>query len=265
MSDGQSQSAMREWRRLISAPRLWVVLGSVMAILALAGPFETQQLLGLPGRVAYWGAIVGLTYAWGLWVHIALSRQLSQRGTALRMSVLTLATSAGVAAVVIGLNLVVFAYMPWGEEGLTFMATLVGITGIVVLGMDILDEPKARPSAAVPSSRQSANPGPSPTLLDRVPLEKRGPLVALSVEDHYTRVRTTKGETLLLMRLTDAIRETGGTQGARVHRSHWAAFAQVQSVRRSGDRALLTMTDGSEIPVSRANVPVLKEAGLLPR
>ena len=67
------------------------------------------------------------------------------------------------------------------------------------------------------------------------------------------------------MRLSDAMKEVGTTHGAHVHRSHWAAFDQVASVRREGDRAVLTMKTGIEIPVSRANISQIKEAGLLPR
>jgi DNA-binding LytR/AlgR family response regulator len=67
------------------------------------------------------------------------------------------------------------------------------------------------------------------------------------------------------MRLSDAIRETGDSLGAQVHRSHWAGFDHVARVERLGDRALLHMNTGDQIPVSRANLPKLKEAGLLPR
>ena len=79
------------------------------------------------------------------------------------------------------------------------------------------------------------------------------------------RVRTTKGEEMILMRLADAIREVGVTPGAQVHRSHWAAFDQVAAVTRDGDRAVLQMTIGGDIPVSRRHIPTIKEAGLLPR
>jgi len=101
--------------------------------------------------------------------------------------------------------------------------------------------------------------------LQRVPLEKRGALLALSVEDHYVRVHTAKGTEMVLMRLSDAMRETGALPGAQVHRSHWVAFHAVRAARRDGDRAILTLSSGVDIPVSRANLPKVKEAGLLPR
>ncbi|WP_058246574.1 LytTR family DNA-binding domain-containing protein [Tropicibacter naphthalenivorans] len=79
------------------------------------------------------------------------------------------------------------------------------------------------------------------------------------------RITTTKGQELILMRLSDAVREVGDTPGAQVHRSHWVSYSQVTAARREGDRAILTLSDGQELPVSRANVAKIKEAGLLPR
>jgi DNA-binding LytR/AlgR family response regulator len=89
--------------------------------------------------------------------------------------------------------------------------------------------------------------------------------VALSVEDHYVRIRTTRGEDMVLMRLTDAIREAAPTPGLRVHRSHWVAIAGVANARRDGDRAILKMIAGGDIPASRSHIPALRQAGLLPR
>jgi len=102
-------------------------------------------------------------------------------------------------------------------------------------------------------------------LLDRLPLDKRGPLLAHSAEDHYTRMRTTRGEDLLLNRFADAIAETAPPPGLRVHLSHWIATAHVTAATRDGDRALLAMAHGPDIPVSRGNVSVLRQAGLPPR
>ncbi len=85
------------------------------------------------------------------------------------------------------------------------------------------------------------------------------------MEDHYVRIRTTKDEDMILMRLADAIKEVGATSGLQVHRSHWVSLDQVTAATRKGDGALLNMSSGPDIPVSRANVAAIKEAGLLPR
>ena len=89
--------------------------------------------------------------------------------------------------------------------------------------------------------------------------------MALTVQDHYVNIRTTNGSELVLMRLADAIREVGDTKGLQVHRSHWIAVDQVTAASRKGDGAVLSMTQGDDIPVSRANVAKIREAGLLPR
>lgn len=104
-----------------------------------------------------------------------------------------------------------------------------------------------------------------PTVLARLPLEKRGALIALSAEDHYVRVTTTAGTELVLMRLSDAMAEVGQTQGLQVHRSHWVAQDQVIKVTRIGDRGELTLSDGSTCPISRGFMPAVRAAGLLPK
>ena len=159
-------------------------------------------------------------------------------------------------ALISALNWLVFGIVPIGPGSLTLAGTTLVISVIVMAVIDLF----SRHLSPAPADAPQTVP-----LLDRLPFDKRGPLVAISVEDHYVRVRTTKGEEMILLRLADAIREVGATPGAQVHRSHWAAFDQVASATRDGDRAALQMTKGGDIPVSRRHIPTIKEAGLLPR
>jgi DNA-binding LytR/AlgR family response regulator len=84
---------------------------------------------------------------------------------------------------------------------------------------------------------------------------------AVSAEDHYLRLHTSKGSDLILMRLADAIMELEGLEGAQVHRSWWVARDAVKDVRRDGARVSLLLPDGGEAPVSRPNVKALRDAG----
>jgi DNA-binding LytR/AlgR family response regulator len=98
--------------------------------------------------------------------------------------------------------------------------------------------------------------------LGRLPPKLIGAAIyAVSAEDHYLRLHTSKGSDLILMRLSDAIAELEGIEGAQTHRSWWVARAAVESGRREGDKAVLTLKGGVEAPVSRPNVRPLKEAG----
>lgn len=152
--------------------------------------------------------------------------------------------------------------MPYGPYTFVFRVFLIGFF-VTAAGATITSIIYSRQTVE-PVEPVTAQP-PVVPLLERLPLDKRGDLVALSVEDHYVRIKTTIGTEMILMRLSDAIRETGDTRGDQVHRSHWVSYDQVASARREGDRAILTLKDGGEIPVSRANLPKIREAGLLPR
>ena len=88
-----------------------------------------------------------------------------------------------------------------------------------------------------------------------------GVIYAVQAEDHYLRVRTSKGDDLILMRLADAMAELDGVEGAQVHRSWWVAKDGVADVKRADGRVTLVLKDGAEAPVSRPNVRALREAG----
>ncbi len=238
-------------------PVTLAALGAAALVLALSGPFGTRGQMALPGRLAYWAAVVGATYGAGALVRTALSPR--ALGWPLWRDVLVTGLAGGgvVVAVVLALNRAVFGGLPAGLAG--FVVTVMAITAAITAVFALHERRAATATAtAAPAVRP-------PAILARLPLSARGPLVALSVEDHYVRIRTLKGEEMVLMRLSDAIAEVGDTPGARVHRSHWVAFDKVRAARRDGDRAVLTMVTGPDIPVSRANLPKLKEAGLLPR
>lgn len=98
--------------------------------------------------------------------------------------------------------------------------------------------------------------------MERLPAKLKGAVIyAVSAEDHYLRLHTSKGADLLLMRLADAIVELEGLEGAQTHRSWWVARDAVEGARREGDRAVLVLKGGVEAPVSRPNVKPLKDAG----
>ncbi|ESQ74857.1 LytTR family DNA-binding domain-containing protein [Asticcacaulis sp. AC402] len=88
-------------------------------------------------------------------------------------------------------------------------------------------------------------------------------ILALSAEDHYLRVHTSAGETLILMRLYDAIRELDGIEGSQIHRSWWVAKEAVGDVRRSDGKVSLVLKNGATAPVSRSYVKALKNDGWL--
>jgi hypothetical protein len=129
-------------------------------------------------------------------------------------------------------------------------------TTLICIGMSYL--------AVLLSRRNRAAPGPAepPKFLERLPLKLRGAEVwAVEAEDHYLRLHTSKGQDLILMRLSDAVAELEGIEGAQVHRSWWIARDAITGAERGDGRATLTLKDGSEVPVSRTYARTLRERG----
>jgi DNA-binding LytR/AlgR family response regulator len=84
---------------------------------------------------------------------------------------------------------------------------------------------------------------------------------AVEAEDHYLRRHTSQGQDLILLRLSAAIDELEGIEGAQVHRSWWVARDAITEAVRGDGRATLTLQDGAEVPVSRTYARLLRERG----
>lgn len=260
MSDTPPSSALREMRAHLGNPVVLAALTGATVILALSGPFRTLDLLAPVPRAAYWATVVFGTYAIGTAVLTLFYRWRWFGGL---HPVLRVATASPVMGLTVAAALVGLEYA-LGLFPATDLAALTGQVGIAtVISAVVLIPHEVR--AARQSGTAPAAPGRPPVILARLPVERRGALLALSAEDHYVRVITSVGEALVLLRLGDAIREAGAVPGLQVHRSHWVARGAVRAVRRSGDGAVVTLTAGQEVPVSRRFVPALRQAGLLPR
>ncbi|WP_018302905.1 LytTR family DNA-binding domain-containing protein [Wenxinia marina] len=254
--DTPPQLALRRWRAEMTDPRSLAAMAGIGVILGLAGPFGTQEDMGLVSRLAYWVTVTVLGYGTGSAVAQFVAPHLPARWPRpLRLTLAGVAVGLAVSVFVLALNIAIFGRHVADPVAMARLAaTIVPVAVVVTLLLSLLPQETAAPPSAGP-----------PPILQRLPVAKRGALLALSVEDHYVRVRTTRGEEMVLMRLGDAMNETGDLPGAQVHRSHWVAWGAVTAARREGDRAILTLRGGSEIPVSRANVPAVRAAGLLPR
>lgn len=78
-------------------------------------------------------------------------------------------------------------------------------------------------------------------------------LVMLSAELHYLRVKTTRGEALILYSFGQAVAELAASdKGIQVHRSHWVARAHVAGVRREEGRMSCVLLSGATVPVARS-------------
>ena len=128
----------------------------------------------------------------------------------------------------------------------------------------VSEEPaQALDPTATAASTSSRLPG-NPRLADRLPANLRSAdIYALEAEEHYTKIHTSKGNTLLLMRFSDAIAEMNPQPGLQVHRSFWVSQAAVERVARVDQRWVIRLHGGLTIPVSRSYRVSVQSSGLL--
>lgn len=251
--------ALAQLRPILRNSRFWIGLVGLGFALGVAGPFGTVSSLPLLPRLAYWIFMVLLTGAVGLILCRSLSTTLSRTGLP-RVIVALLAGLIAGAPITLLVHACNSVLLRPGDVALTPEALTISLFAIsafisVAVSQIFFSAP---PAASLPPFL------PDPMLFARLPNHLRAPLVALTATDHYTEVTTTAGQTRLLIRLSDAITESAPTPGLRIHRSHWVALDQITAARRDGLRAVVTLTDGSERPVSRTFVPALEQTGLLP-
>ena len=254
MFDRLFPSAVRELRSELTSRPAIVGMIAVGVILGISGPFDTLRVLPAVPRVLYWIIVVFVTYSVGTVVSTIVHQALKHRANWFQTVIAICANGTVLTAVLTLLNLLAFGIWPntFGEL-LERLWVVTLISGVIEVGGHLLrNSQSSEAKKAVP-------------LLDRLPVHKRGPLIALNAEDHYVRVTTTKGEELVLMRLSDAVKEVGDTSGLQIHRSHWVATDQIKEVNRSGDRGEMLLSDGGTRPISRGYMGAVREAGLLPR
>jgi len=251
----QSHFTLREWAQHMGAPARVVALMGTTVILAIIGPFDSMGGLPLIVRFFYWGLLVWIGYSIGYAADAVVRRWVGQdKSWPIKALISGGLTGCGIFILVLLLNL--------GFLGAWDDRSLIGVIAVNAFAISYVI------SGALQYLGQTTHTAPTatvtaPAILDRIPFEKRGTLVSLSVEDHYVRVVTSKGQDMILMRLGDAIRETAPAKGMQIHRSPWVALDRIASVKRIKDRAELTTDLGQTYPVSRTYVPHLKKAGFL--
>jgi hypothetical protein len=236
-------------------------------LLGLIGPFGTFDI-PLAQRIAWWVVMIVAGYP--------LFRGL---GTVARWAAETtrvpfaLALTFGLAIASMPMTLIVgWLFMRATPSELlrsphilTFYGQVLVVGLIIHSAMWLLMRPVAETAQDSPVAMPSPVPAPAPeqaAIPGALPLPPGfGPLLALKAEDHYLRAYAPEREELFLMRLRDAVGMLPDSAGVQVHRSWWVAKDAVARVARDGRTAVLTLSNGVEVPVARDRMTAVKEAG----
>ncbi|MGI9514327.1 MAG: LytTR family DNA-binding domain-containing protein [Anderseniella sp.] len=251
------QLTLREMLALFSDKRLWMAFGAIVALFVFTGPFGTIDRLGFAERLGFWLTVHFVTWSIAL-TGVALVSAWNGENSRIGIGQTIIGCCLATPLIGFAVSLIrtLFLNEPITVTGV-FWQMLQALPVAIIIGIVayFFFQPAQLPSSD-PERRD-----PDKRLMQRLPPEKRGELLYMSMQDHYVEIVTAKGRELVLLRLADAINEAGSTSGIQVHRSHWAAFAAIAKTRRAGGRTSVVMSDGTELPVSRTYAGALREAG----
>lgn len=252
--------------------KIWLkdalIISVVLALfLGLVGPFGDYAVVPIELRVFSW-------IVFGIGGFITLSGQLYlvdrfKPDWSWRLSLLgtTLIGALFLTPVVIFFDLLIV-----GDVTIDFVATYPMVLGVAAVnqilfelsrqariartGSTLLAESATHQTSQVPRLAQA------PKILRRLPPHLMGQLICLTKEDHYLRVYTDKGDSLIRLRMSDAVDELEGIGGLQTHRSWWIANDAVVSVRRRPDGGgEVKLSNDLIAPISRARMTEAKTAG----
>ena len=239
----------QEWLRGL------VITLAAAGFLAYAGAFGSGAL-SIPVRFAYWLGLMIVGWLWGVGVSNFFFGRIG-RPQRLWLRILTSSL-----AIAVPYSAVVGVATALTRGNATYLETVEGVgeilftTLLISTLMILINVLVARQTGVTSASAQP------PKFLERLPAKlKGGEVWAVEAEDHYLRLHTSQGQDLILMRLSDAIAELQGIEGAQVHRSWWVARAAIADAVRGDGRATLTLKDGAEVPVSRTYARLLRQSG----
>lgn len=230
--------------------RLVLVALAVGLLLGFAGPFGSMTAYSRGERYAFWMAMTVI----GVLLVVAATALLPEDKVPTgikRIALITLLSA-------LPLTFVVAWTMSLLSPGRVFtplrLPTLFAAVSAVQL-LIVFALAVAQPTDGTVPEPGPVTPVPAPAfpsaLLGKVLPELGRAIVALETEDHYLRLHTAAGSTLILMRMADAVALIDPRLGVQVHRRWWVAEEAVASLGNDRQRLVIRLTDGRSIPVGR--------------
>lgn len=234
-----------------------IILAIAAAVLlTLTGAFDTAKQ-PFHERLIYWMVVLSPGFVWGWFCRRELERRGLDARPGLHIALLT---------ALIAIPMCLFVWVATGLflEGRVYPASslprfvvpVLTVTAAVCALVVLLGQATPRQTHITTGEPKKAK------IVERLPPHLRDArLIAVQAEDHYLRVHTDRGSDLILMRLSDALDELDGLEGAQTHRSWWVSKDAVRGASRGDGRALLTLDGDLVAPVSRRYARALREAG----
>jgi len=234
---------------------IWVICSLAVS---LAGPFGTFDELHYIQRLEFWSAIIGVSIVLGGVARI-FSRAIIREDQPVKQDVVAvLAMTAMFSPVLLVLAV---TFIPRYQSVWPDIYRLVLYVFLISTAVFVVR--RLLPGIEPVSYLKEDDRGEPPRLLRRLPPDFVGPILRMSVRDHFVDIVTPVKTHTIRMRFVDAIDEMAGVVGYCTHRSHWVVASAVQSVEQNGGKLVLKLVNGDVVPVSRKYRDELQDAGLI--
>lgn len=232
------------------------------------GPFGTYSL-GLGNRMLFWTLVIVISVLMAGWITRLAHRLIDPGRPWLRDLVVVGLMTTFFSPVLIALSIQFVTSKITSLADLVRFPQYVAIISLCVTTSRRIIARRRQAAAPDPEAGEaaadSASPEavPQPRLMRRLPDDFCGPILRLTVEDHFVDVIAPGDRQRLRMRFVDAIDEMDPVEGFCTHRSHWVVREAVDRVEREGGRLFVVLTNGDRVPISRTYRPQVEQAGLI--
>ncbi len=256
--------------RRVSAFGYGIVIAVVAAVFMSVISALSTDVIPLTLRLIYWGVVMisGHLIGTGVTLGIRSWGRLNSKPW-IECAVIALVIALPLTSLVAGANALFFGIAQNSITALFFIFCVVAFVSAVMTAINtMIGKSNLSDTEFVSSPAKDAALEPAAIPAERLRLRmalhlQTADIWAIESEDHYLRIHTELGSDLILMRLSDAIAETKGLDGAQTHRSWWVARSAVIRTERSDGRATLYLKGSVIAPVSRTYTRALTASGWL--
>lgn len=256
---------MRQLANYILSPIALFAFVAAGTLTTLTGPFGTYLSMTLIERAVYWFTLIGVSIVMSLTIRWYVMIWLRRYGFWARALTTTTIFTLIFTPCIIVMNGLVLGFESTEVLPIWKMYVIVVSVPLTVNPMIYLVDRLINGSApTIEDDAAEIEVEPErPRIFERLPDDLGEDLLRMSVQDHFVHVHLLGGSEKLRMRFGDAIAEVGCVPGLQVHRSHWVAESAVAGHEVEGGKMILTLRDGSKVPVSRNYRADVEAAGLL--
>ncbi len=241
---------------------------AISAFFAITSPYNAVYYLPFAARFIYWLGLILISIAIERSVVGALLRSRFDLRLPLRLVIGSTVATPAVWVTIFSVQMLIGHSIAGPILGHAYLMVQIWV---ICLALAVLTEFFLRFISTQPPASSNIEGPPASAVVEKtapanhpfralLPLPHRNAeIYAVSAEDHYIRVHTSAGETMLLMRLSNAEKLLQDVEGVKTHRSWWVAQHGVNAITKNDGKISIALKSGTIAPASRSGAKEMKD------